>query len=127
MKIDHQDFKKLQGLLKKNGTLQAKIISDSMTPLIRVGDSISIEPVDLAQLKMFDIVVYWANQMLICHYVWKFNTVSFNSTTGGRIITKPLTQKYSDFPFPSEHILGRVTNFKISFWLKFKIFIQNWR
>lgn len=125
MKINLDEFQLLKARLKEKGSFSATIISGSMLPLIKVGDIIEFVPVQTDQLKVFDIVVFWTNQMLVCHFVLKIKTVDFNSN-GSRMVTMALATANTDFPFLEERLLGKVVNFKLSFWMKFKIFVTFW-
>lgn len=101
--------------LKKLKTFKGVIVSGSMIPVINVGETIEVEVGNL-DLKRFDIVVFFSKDRLICHYVWRMN----------RIVKPILIQTRSlsgglDLPIALEDYLGKVTNFQLSGWQKFKI------
>ncbi len=126
MKFDQTAFQKLKHELNEKGHLQAKVVSGSMRPLIQIGDTIEFEPVEVEDLKMLDIIVYWNGEILICHYIWKIDGARFNEI-GKRIITRPLVAAHDDFPFSPDRLVGRVTNFRLSFFHKIIIFLQQLR
>lgn len=98
--------------------IKYKVISDSMIPLIPVGAEILITPVkDASILKRFDILVFKVEDKLICHYLWHVNKV-FDQ---GKIVTRNLKDGGCDIPFEFNKVHGRVTNFRLSGWHKFKI------
>ena len=101
-----------------------KVVSDSMTPLIPVGAELELEKLDdNASLKRFDIVVFANNNQLMCHYIWHVNS-HFDA---GLITTRSLKTNEEDQPFERKMLHGRVLNFKISFPLKVKLLLKNWR
>ena len=60
--------------LKEFPVFKGVVVTDSMEPLIRVGDKIIVTVGD-KDLKRFDIIVFWKNDRLTCHYVWAMNRV----------------------------------------------------
>lgn len=42
-----------------------------MAPILLDGDAVIVEPVTMNRIRKFDIVVYYQNSSLMCHYVWK--------------------------------------------------------
>lgn len=96
--------------------MKYRVVSDSMMPIIPVGAELSLEKVTLLDLKRFDIVVFNEGSKYTCHYIWHIN----ENVDQGAIVTRNLKGDYDD-PFHIEKVLGRVTNFKLSFWLKLKL------
>ncbi len=100
--------------LKAYPFFRGVIVSDSMEPLIKVGNKIVVE-VGTRKLKRFDIVVIYMDRKLVCHYLWAMN----------RLITPILFQtrslKYAgkDFPVSFDDYLGKVVSHKLT--LKNKI------
>lgn len=109
-------FKERRIQLKKNGEYQGRIVTGSMEPLIMVGDIIKVEAVKLEQLEKFDIIVFYQNEKLICHFVWHKNRFGNQD----EVITKSFVGG-EDLPINKEFILGKVTNFKLSFFDKIKM------
>lgn len=100
--------------------IKFKVISDSMHPLIKIDDELQLVP-DLNGLKVLDIVLFKREKNLVVHFVWR-NQLNFNST----VITRCLKNPYVDeTPVDKSLILGRVSNFRIGFYLKLKLVILN--
>lgn len=114
--MDLNQFKQRKIQLKATGKYQGKIVSGSMHPLIKIGDIIQVEAISLEQLEKFDIIVFYQNEMLVCHFVWH------KSRFGNQdeVITKSLIGG-EDLPIKKELILGRVKNFKLSLIDKIKM------
>lgn len=99
--------------------LKYKVASDSMEPLIPVGAELLFEPVEQADIRRFDILVFQGSKSLMCHYVWHVNKV-YNK---GDITTRNLVNGEMDAPFEFDKVKGRVTNFKIGYFLKCRILL----
>lgn len=101
-----------------------QIQSDSMVPIIKVGDVIYISPVELQHLKPFDIIVFKDTSALIngapkliCH-------IYLNIDDNNQITTCSYNNFSLDENFSSNNILGKVTNYKVNIFQKLKIFIN---
>jgi signal peptidase I len=116
--LNSTDWAELQESLADHGMLAFPIVSGSMEPLIKVGDTIIVEP-SSTPLQPFDIVVFRREDKLICHYVLHLNRLPGPDGLA-RIITRGLNSNSEDFPVAVNEILGRVTNFKISFFMRFR-------
>lgn len=92
-----------------------------MTPLIPVGAELLIKkvPADYT-LKRFDILLFKQDDKLVCHYFWQQITVLEKPM----IVTRNLESGEFDYPFERKMLLGIVTNYKIGFFLKMKIFFK---
>ena len=109
-----EDFEKLKKLPFFKGVIK----TDSMEPLIRVGDRIIVE-VGNNQIDRFDIIVFWSDPRneLICHYLWAVN----------RIVSPLLYQTRSirygerDHPIREADYLGKVVSHKLSLRIKIRI------
>lgn len=98
------------------------VVSDSMTPLIPVGSELIIEKIeDNRELKKFDILLFKLDDKLICHYFWHQNKYY----APGIVTTRSLKDGSFDSPFDRKKMLGVVINFKIGFFLKFKILMRD--
>lgn len=117
--MDKIEFKNTQEVLKAHGLVEGKIISDSMSPLIMVGDKIRIEPLP-STLSQFDIVVFYDGVRLVCHYVTSVNWIK---NAKGEIIinTRGLRNPFLDLPITVSSVLGIVTSHKIPFWTRLKL------
>lgn len=105
--------------LKKLPFFRGVIVSDSMHPLIKVGDKIVVE-VGNKELRRFDVVVILLKGRLVCHYVWTFNRV----VTPFLLQTKNLHYGQKDHPVSYDEYLGKVISHKLSGPLKLRILIH---
>ncbi|MDO9184043.1 MAG: hypothetical protein Q7U04_16640 [Bacteriovorax sp.] len=100
-----------------------------MQPVLQNKDIILVESIkDLASLKKFDVIIFWQNNILVCHYFWKENkffqseSLDLNSKI---IVTRPLNPlKGYDHPIKMEQILGLVSQAKINWWLRLRIVLN---
>ncbi len=101
--------------------LRFNVVTSSMEPLIPVGEKIIIDKT--AELKQYDIIVFWQNEKLICHVLWHFNQ---RLKMGGSPIwvTRALKGIHWDLSIQPDHVLGKVVNHQLSFWWKLRL---NWR
>ncbi len=101
--------------LKAMPFMKSQIVSDSMTPILNMGDKILIEVGNL-KLNRFDIIVIYVDGKLVCHYLWKMNSFVRPILMQTRNMRKQL-----DFPITIEDYLGRVVSHKLTFWQKVKL------
>lgn len=102
--------------------LKYKIVSDSMKPLILEGSEIEIETVkSISKLKKFDILLFKYQGKLYCHYFWHQNQ-HFDK---GLIVTRALKSGAKDHPVHAGDVIGKVTNYEISWLLKMSIFLRD--
>jgi hypothetical protein len=121
--MDFASFRHHRALLAKTGSLACRVISDSMEPVLRVGEQMQIEPVgDLSSIKRFDIVVVHIGDRLLCHFVWHINRVGSRTTVSTRSLKDFL---HNDIPMDLDNILGKVSNRKIPMHTRAKIIVQN--
>ena len=106
-------------ILTKVGKLTCKIVSPSMDPLIRVNDTVTIEPVaDVTSLRRFDLLVFELQGRLTCHFLWH--------RTGSQFLTRNLRDVYNnDLPISTRAILGRVVDRRIPVAKRLAIVIGN--
>ena len=113
MNLTREQFERIKLLPLFKG----KIVSDSMSPLIKVGEEIVVD-VGAQDLKRFDIIVIFIKDKLVCHYLWQIN----------RIVKPILLQTRNmrgqlDFPVPEKDYLGKVMSHKIGFWKRLRILL----
>jgi len=101
--------------LKKLPFFKSKVISDSMVPVIGIGDEVVID-VGQENIKRFDIVVIYHDEKLICHYLWRKNKLVKPILLQTRNMSGKL-----DYPVEMKDYLGKVLNFRLSLWQKLKI------
>ena len=98
--------------LRHRGVLGVRIVSGSMSPLIRVGERIEVRKKSSPEL--FDVVVYHhPDGQLICHYVWgrsRFDRSAY--------LLRPLKGAGVDLPVRAGQILGYVPGKQITGWRK---------
>lgn len=103
----------------KSEDVTLKVMSNSMEPLIKVDDEVTVRQLDKA-LKKFDIIVYWNGKILVGHYVWHINK-HFSRENSLIITTRCLSSKWEDLPIQEEQILGVIVSHKISFWWRMRL------
>jgi signal peptidase I len=103
--------------LKKIPMFKSKVVSDSMVPLINIGDEVIID-VGHQDLKRFDIIVFYHDGKLISHYLWRINRIVKPILLQTRNMSGKL-----DYPIEQKDYFGKVMNFKLSFWQKLRILI----
>jgi hypothetical protein len=106
--------------IRKLPIFKGVIVSDSMAPVIKIGDKLVVE-VDNRDLQRFDIITFWQNEKLVCHYVWSMNRV----VTPFLLQTRNLKYGSKDTPINWDDYLGKVINHRLSFWDKVKIYFQS--
>ena len=102
-------------------TINVQIVSDSMEPIIKTGEVIKVEMV-VGEPKTFDILVFYQNDIFLCHYFWKKNSYFDNS--GKNYLTRPLKSQWADIPFSRDQILGKAVGKKLGFLRKCVIFFR---
>lgn len=103
-----------------NSLLRFRIVSDSMHPLLRVGDEIVWEKINnpFLDLKRFDLLLFKQDQILYCHFVWQIRPKS------NVIITRAYRYLWhEDLPIAPECILGKVKNCQLNFWQKLRVYL----
>jgi hypothetical protein len=108
--------------MRRDGELELQIVSDSMVPLIGVGQRVKvIEPINRPE--RYQIIVFHQASRLVCHY--------FSSTTwidGEEYwITRSLKEPSGhDYPVHPSLVLGQVKDVSISWWRKFWLALWGW-
>lgn len=109
-----EDFDRLKVLPFFKGV----IVSDSMSPLIKTGDSIVVE-VGTEDIRRFDIIVFWneSEKKLTCHYLWAINRFF----TPVLYQTRSIRYGFRDHPISRAEYLGKVVSHRLSQWQKLRI------
>jgi len=98
--------------------LKFRVVSDSMAPLIKVGDELTFEK--KSAYNIFDIILFKRKDELFVHFVWRDQS-SFNNT----LITRSLKNYLADEePVSIGEVLGTVAEFKIPAATKIKIYLN---
>lgn len=102
--------------LISNGDIEVRIVSDSMTPFIKVGQSVKITKIE-RELQPFDIVVFLGSgKRMICHFVLKVFEEHI-------ITTNSLKLSNVDAPILKENILGIAQEIKLPLFFRLKTII----
>lgn len=117
--ISRIDFEVFKNALNQKGQLPIQIVSDSMEPLLKVSETLSVVPIS-SKIEIFDLVVFYQQQRLNCHFLWR-DQKDFNNSIVTRSLKNPLQQ---DAPVTYDCILGVVPGKKISFITKAKILLK---
>ncbi|MES2527112.1 MAG: S26 family signal peptidase [Bdellovibrionota bacterium] len=113
--LKREDFEKLKAL----PFFQGNIVSESMLPVLKIGDKITVE-VGNEKLERFDIIVFWSQNKLVCHYVW-----AINRTVRPLLIqTRSTFYREKDYPIEFADYLGKVVSHRLSAWDKIRIFLS---
>lgn len=119
MEVSEEKFLALKRNLLRDGSIEARIISNSMAPLIVPNDIITIQPLNLDELGDYSIIVFKSGKALFCHIF-----VGFSQIERKHLKTIGLNNDGIDYPISIEDCLGVVTNYKLSFFHKIKLFLK---
>ncbi len=113
------DLQILKKQLSSGQIISLNVASDSMHPLLKVGELIKVEKVSKREnLQVFDLIVFDQGGRLNVHFLAKADH------SNQEYITQCL--KYpgqNDYPLKPEQIMGRVLNKKLSLWQKMKVLL----
>ena len=105
-------FELLKMALRKKGSVEIRLVSNSMAPLLPTGTTARLEPCDFERVSRYDMIVFWYHGKLMCHCVWDFG--SFPAANGEKtLITRGLANGESDDPVHESWILGKVVSHKV--------------
>jgi len=89
--------------LLQGQTLRLRVVSGSMRPLLRPGDTVNVMAVAPAELQPGDLVVRAVpDEGFIVHRLLAVH--------GGMLITRGDSSLYADAPWPAAQLAGRVTS-----------------
>ena len=109
--IDIDAFQKLKMNLKTQNSKLFQVVSGSMEPLIATGEFIEVKALRESP-RRFDILVFWSDEILICHYLWHVNQIRFSN--GEHILITRSLRGQEDIPFSESKLLGKVISHRIS-------------
>lgn len=118
MKYNFEDLILYKNILLQKKTIQIRIVSDSMSPLIKSDEVLEIKPLN-STLKRFDLVVFWHDDKLTCHFLWQIHIdhyYLFKSLKHPRSCDPPIEKKF---------LLGQVHSRRLNTIQKIKIFFLN--
>jgi len=104
------DLLEISDLLLRSQTFRFRVTSWSMSPALRKGDRLTVEPVSPAQLQVGDLILFHHRGRLICH---RLVAVQENGA-GPRLITRGDATAGCDAPLQADQVLGRVVAVKRS-------------
>ena len=122
--VSHEEFLSQRKQLQLSGKTEGPVGTTSMVPLIQPGEYIRIEPLS-DPLVPFDVIVFWASQKLVCHFIWSINTLT-GIDDKRTYNTRGLQTDSFDLPVPEENILGIVVSHKIPMGLRFRVLALDW-
>lgn len=105
----HAFYKLADELLSDNHQLSFKLKGNSMFPVLRAGDTATVEPVRPESLRKGDIVVVKTDKGLVGHRI-----ISINKDKTGKFQTRGDNSPMLDAPFGEEKLLGKITEFERS-------------
>lgn len=102
MKIDYAHL--AESILSANTNIKVPVTGDSMSPLLRTGDTVRVEPVTASNLSVGDILVYRSEGNMVAHRLVRI------LRKNGRcmFLTKGDTFSHVDCPLSASDIIGRV-------------------
>lgn len=100
--------------------LKLNVVTASMAPLIPVGSTVVVDTA--APYLVHDIIVFWHNKKLIVHILWSINR-SVRRGEQEILVTRALNSKVVDTSINKEQILGRVINFKLSWFNLLNLYV----
>ncbi len=107
--------KKLLG----GATITLKVASDSMVPLLKVGEEIQVKGrKELSDYHLFDVVLFEQGSRFNAHFLTKAD--HNNQIYLTRSLKNPSSH---DYPLKPHQLLGVVINKKISLWQKLKVLL----
>lgn len=111
--LTKEEFQKLKQL----PIFKGKVVTNSMEPVVMVGEEIVVR-VGEQNLKRFDIIVIYLHDRLVCHFLWQKNS-----------LVKPILLQTrnmrggTDYPVGQDEYLGKVISHQINWWRKIKFLI----
>lgn len=118
MRLNEEEFWALKMRIQHGHAVAVKIASGSMSPLIKVGDTLQVW--DKKHYQPFDVVIYHHDDgRLICHYIWQKSRLDPKT-----YLLRSLKGSAFDLPVLTEKILGYNPHNKITVKIKILIFIK---
>lgn len=115
--MDSLEFHIIKKKLFEGESLRLKVASDSMMPVLKVGQEINVTFRPISNLKKFDTVVFFQDKCLMCHFLWA-------KQDKNTLITKSLKNPRDvDWPVNESDYLGFV-EVNLPFFLKLKTLLK---
>ncbi|MCR9202935.1 MAG: hypothetical protein NXH75_00015 [Halobacteriovoraceae bacterium] len=114
------DIEVLRKKLLRGDIVSLQVVSDSMEPVIKTGESIDVGHISLKSLRPFDIILFFQGGRLNTHLLVKTDEIN------NQFITQPLKlPKHNDYPLSGDEILGIVKNKKLNLWHRLRVSLRN--
>jgi len=113
--LTFEEFLVLKRQFEEAGGESYQIVSDSMAPLIQVGDWVSVAPLHTSP-EEFDLIVFYQNGHLICHCFIR------ESDFEQALLTSSLKYGRYDLPISRQMVLGKVTSHQLKWWHRWTLF-----
>ena len=108
-------FELLKISLERAGSITFEVTSGSMSPLLEIGNTVSVRPLNQSQnIHRFDILVFLQMGQLICHYLHHVNKTGISDK---KFVTRAL-KGGEDLPLSADEILGIVSSHGLPWWKK---------
>lgn len=91
-------------LLIRQGKIRFRVVSDSMSPCLKAGDLVMLEPTDPKALRNGEIIVVSKGEALLCHRLVRW----FEQEGARWVVTRGDRVWSEDTPVPIEQVVGRV-------------------
>jgi signal peptidase I len=116
LQFDHEVLRKK---LARGEQHTLKIVSNSMEPLIKVGEEVVVcSPPKPEHLQIFDILVFSQGNRLNAHFLTKVDWQR------DHFVTRPLRDpSQQDYPISFKDIIGIIPHKKIGWWQKLRILL----
>lgn len=102
--------------LKELKTFRGRIVSDSMSPIINIGDFVDVKIGEM-DLKKFDIILIYQDARLICHTLWHIN-----QSVEPKLFKTRNLRGVGDMPVSHDDYLGKVISHKLNLWQKIRLY-----
>lgn len=106
----------------QNEPVEFTITTDSMVPIIKIGEIVRVDLREetLNSLNKFDIVVFWQNYKVYCHYIVDFTPATF-AQSDPYVFTQGYRSRHLDAPIKKSQLIGKVTSHDLTAWQKWVI------
>ena len=108
-KKENVAFSLLEERIESGKIFDFEVSSNSMSPLLEPGDTVSVNKAKLQDLQKGDIIVYRANENLCVHrYIYKFKKDEYS----GFIAKGDNTYCFDQLPISMEQLVGKVISIR---------------
>lgn len=115
LKLRLTDLLEVSDLVLKANKIHLRVVTGSMSPAIREGDLLQVEPISPDKLQIGDILLYQNQKRLICHRLAQI----YKNRGKAYLVTKADRSSTLDPPILVKQILGRVVNIEKASWARY--------